>query len=219
VLAAALLDGGSQRLGVGGTANIDAGLKVACDLGARIINMSFGTPESSVSPAGPKPHQSVIQYAARQGCVLIAAAGNNGREEAFYPAALPEVIAVGSVDRYNQRSRFSTFGKHLTLCAPGEQIVSLGRRGYKVSTGTSHAAPFVTGVAALLVARAHRVGCDLAGMDVKRLLSDSTVRLTDNGFSKETGYGLLDALAALQRLDRALAGGELAQPWQPWSAR
>jgi subtilisin family serine protease len=158
-----------------------------------------------VDPNGPRPHAEVVDYAARYGCVLVAAAGNNGTEERVYPAAHPHVIAVGSVDRGNKRSAFSNYGPHLALCAPGEQIVSVGRRGYKVMSGTSNAAPFVTGAAALLVSRARRAGRELGGDDVKEILVKSAKRLSERGYSERTGYGLLDALAALHRLDRALA--------------
>src|SRR5215510_3975162 len=125
--------------------------------------MSFGTPESNLNHDDPRPHARVIRYAARFGCVLIAAVGNSGLEEKFYPAALPEVIAVGSVDEQGRRSAFSTYGAHVAICAPGERIISTGRRGYLVSSGTSHAAPFVTGVAALLVSRARRSRRELNG--------------------------------------------------------
>ncbi len=204
VLAAALANGQSKRLGVGTLPDIDAGIKVAVDLGANVINMSFGTPESSVDPDGPRPHTHVVRYAAHYGCVLVAAAGNSGVAENYYPAALPEVIAVGSADEHGTRSHFSTFGPHIALCAPGEQIISVGRHGYRVSTGTSHSSPFVSGVAALLLSRAHRAGRKLDGMDVRRLLIESTTPLSDRGFSEETGYGLLNAPAALQKLEQAL---------------
>jgi subtilisin family serine protease len=212
VLAAARVGESSRVVGVGGLADINAGMKVAIDSGAKVINMSFGTPESGVDPAGPPPHADVIRYARAYDCVLVAAAGNSGVEERFYPAALPEVIAVGSVDDEGRRSRFTTYGDHLTLSAPGEQIVSAGRHGYRVSNGTSHAAPYVAGVAALMVSHARRKGRDLSGAEVKQLISESAV--SKGGYSHETGYGMLDALAALRRVEwfiasESRAGGRL----------
>lgn len=205
VLAAARQGKRAKVVGVGGLSDINAGLKCCVDLGARVINMSFGTPGTTLRPGDPLPHARVIAYAAHYGCVLVAAAGNSGAEEKYYPAALPEVIAVGSVDRRNRRSTFSTYGEHVALCAPGEQIVSTGRRGYSVSTGTSHAAPFVAGIAALLVSRAARAGRELKGADAKRLLTESAARLGGERFNRETGHGLLDALAALRLLESELA--------------
>lgn len=204
VLAAAVSSSSGRRVGVGALSDIDAGMKVAVDLGASVINMSFGTPEASVDPLGPVPHRQVVGYAARYGCVLVAAAGNSGIRERYYPAALPEVIAVGSVDRQGLRSRFSTWGDHVAICAPGERIVSVSRRAYQVNTGTSFAAPFVAGVAALVLSRARRAGRRVTGADVKRILTESASPLGGGGFHPETGHGFLDSVAAIRRMDRFL---------------
>lgn len=201
VLAAAQTSPESPRVGVGSLADIDAGMKVAVDLGADIINMSFGTPESSIPRGDQPPHSRVISYAQHYGCTLVAAAGNKGDDDRYYPAALPGVIAVGSVDAMNRRSRFSSYGDHLCVCAPGEQIYGLARRGYRVNSGTSFAAPFVSGIAALMLARARRAGMEIDGAVIQQLLAGSAQRLGDGGFHPETGYGLVDAVAALQAVD------------------
>jgi subtilisin family serine protease len=203
VLAAAMSDDRKKPMGIGGLSDINAGLKACVDLGAKVINLSFGTPSSNLSENDPLPHAKVIRYANHFGCILIAAAGNSGIEEKYYPAALPEVICVGSLDRQNRRSSFSTYGDHVWISAPGEKIVSTGLKGYMVSSGTSHAAPFVTGVSALLASRAKRFGKDLNGSDVKRILQLSAVELNGK-FNSETGCGLLDAHSALQVLEREL---------------
>ncbi len=155
VLAAARQPSGGV-VGIGDLTNIDAGMKVCVDLGADVINMSFGTAAADIDPHGPLPHAAIVRYASAANCVLVAASGNTGRKEVFYPAALPEVIAVGSVGAGGERSPFSTYGDHIALCAPGERIVSAGRDGYEEASGTSFAAPFVSGAAALLVSRARR---------------------------------------------------------------
>lgn len=203
VLAAAKSPERKKPVGIGGLSDINAGLKACIDLGAKIINMSFGTPANDLNSDDPLPHAKVIRYAAHYGCVLVAAAGNSGIEEKYYPAALPEVICVGSVDRHNKRSGFSTYGDHVWISAPGEKIVSTGLKGYMASSGTSHAAPFVSGVAGLLVSFAKRRGRDLRGADVKRILRNSSEKIGD-GFSSETGYGFLNAYSALQFLEREL---------------
>lgn len=212
VLAAAraMGDGGGQLLGVGALGDIDAGLKLAVDRGADVINMSFGTPADSVDPHAGRPHEEVVAYAAARGCVLVAAAGNSGSRADFYPAALPDVIAVGSMGADGRRSRFSTYGPHLALCAPGESVISTGVHLYRRSSGTSHAAPFVTGAAALLVARALRRGRRLSVEGVRRLLTESARQANGRrGFDVETGHGLLDAAGALRLLDEVLdAAGE-----------
>jgi subtilisin family serine protease len=203
VLAAAMGET-PKRVGVGALADIDCGIKIAVDLGASVINMSFGTPASSLDGAGETPHKRVIRYASDRGCVLIAAAGNSGVREQYYPAALPEVIAVASVDRSGERSRFSTWGDHICISAPGERIISAGRRGYASNSGTSFASPFVSGVASLLVSRARRRGKHIPAAVLRSVLVDSASPLGGGGFHPETGQGLLNAAAAIRLLDRRL---------------
>ena len=77
---------------MGSIADIDAALKLAVDLGATVLNLSFGTPASAVDPSEPRPHAAAVSYAARRGCTLVAASGNRGDRIAYYPAVLPEVI-------------------------------------------------------------------------------------------------------------------------------
>lgn len=205
VLAAARKDSASGRLmGVGALPDIDAGIKVACDLGATVINMSLGSPADTDDAHATPPHRAVVRYATSRGCVLVAAAGNSGQRQKFYPAALPEVIAVGSVDAQGQRSRFSTWGPHIALCAPGEGIAGVGRRGYQTSSGTSFAAPFVAGAAAMLMARARRRGWEVDAAVMRSLLCDSA-RPLPGGRSEETGAGLLDCMAAIEALDASHA--------------
>jgi subtilisin family serine protease len=199
VLAAAVSDRSTTPVGVGARPDIDAGMKVAVDLGARVINMSFGTPATSLGEGAPQPHAPVVRYATDNGCVLVAAAGNSGKQERFYPAALPEVIAVGSASRDGRRSSFSTWGSHVALCAPGEHIVSCERHGYRAGSGTSFAAPFVTAAAALVVSRGRRDGRELSPGEVREALTASA-RPLQGGANPETGSGLLDVAGAVRRV-------------------
>ncbi|MEQ9258881.1 MAG: S8 family serine peptidase, partial [Roseovarius sp.] len=186
--------------GIGGLADIDAAIKVAVDLGARVLNMSFGTSRGDLDAAAPPPHEDVIAYANAHGCICVAAMGNSGQEEEFFPAALPGVIAVGSMALDGSVSEFSTTGAHVALCAPGEEIVSAGLEGYRASTGTSHAAPFVSATAALLAARAQRLGHRLTGEEARRALCLSAKRPGEP--DTRGGWGMLDAPAALAFLDQ-----------------
>ena len=199
VLAAARRDAAPSRLiGVGALPDIDEGLKVAVDLGAVVINMSLGSPVDDADPHAAPPHQAVVRYAARRGCVIVAAAGNSGQAQRFYPAALPEVIAVGSVDADGHRSRFSSWGPHIALCAPGEGIVGVSRHGYQTSSGTSFASPYVAGAAAILASHARRHGIHLDGALAREILCSTAQPLP--GPREEVGAGLLDCAAALEAL-------------------
>jgi subtilisin family serine protease len=191
---------GGRIFGVGALSDIDAGIKVAVDLGALVLNMSLGSPQDANDAHAAPPHQAVVRYAVSRGCVLVAAAGNSGQRERFYPAALPEVLAVGAVDAAGQRAHFSSYGPHLALCAPGEAIVGVARHGYQSSSGTSFASPYVAGAAAMLMARARRRAQPFDAAIARALLCGSARRLP-GGPNEETGAGLLDCMAALDALD------------------
>ena len=199
-LAAALM-GSGELVGVGGLSDIDAAIKIAVDLGAKVINMSFGTAGADLDPDAPGPHSDVLRYAEAHRVIPVAAMGNSGLEETYYPAALPQTIAVGSMALDGRVSEFSTSGPHIALCAPGEDVFSAGLDGYRESTGTSHAAPFVAGAAALLAARALSRGHDLTGAEAKQLLTASAEGAA-RGHDHGAGSGMLDIPAALRLLDQ-----------------
>src|SRR4029079_18868057 len=92
-LAGAMLSDQSLPTAVGGVPDLDLAVKRAVDLGARVLNLSFGTPESALRPDDPVPHIEVVRYALARNCVLVAASGNSGDRSAYFPAALPGVLA------------------------------------------------------------------------------------------------------------------------------
>jgi len=213
VLGAAQLTGKAEPVGLGAIPDIDFGMKRAVDLGAKVINMSFGTPESALPEGAPTPHTDVVRYALAHGCVLIAASGNSGRAERFSPACLDGVLAVGAVDSEGKPCSFTTTGGHVALCAPGERVVSAGLRGYQFVTGTSFAAPFVTAAAALLVSRARRRSEAVDAATIRRLLIESAQPWPRGRQPAGVGAGVLDAPAALRRLDEFIdRGGEEPAP-------
>ena len=98
--------------------DIATGIVLAVDHGARVINMSLGG-------AGFSPLlQAAVQYATERNVVVVAAAGNTGSDVPQYPAAFPEVLAVGATDPAGKLVDFSSFGDWLDLAAPGFDIVS-----------------------------------------------------------------------------------------------
>jgi subtilisin family serine protease len=203
VLGAAKFPGKKELVGIGAIADIDLGMKYAIDLGAKVINMSFGTPEAALDSADPRPHEDVIRYGLARGCILIAASGNSGKAERYLPAALPGVIAVGAVDGNDKPTTFSTTGDHVALCAPGERISSAGLQGYSQVTGTSFAAPFVTATVALLASRAARRAYPLDSETTRRILMQSAQSWT-SPVGEGNGTGMLDAYGALQLLDQEI---------------
>ena len=202
VLGAAL--SGTRRVGVGSIANIDAGMKRLVDLGVKVINMSFGTAESQLAPGGALPHLEAVRYALARGVILVAASGNSGLAERYFPAAHAGVIAVGAVGARAEPSKFSTRGAHVALCAPGEGIWTCGLGDtLQRASGTSFAAPFVSAACALIVARADARAWPLNADDVRALLVQSCQphRRAD---TEGCGAGVLDVWAALRALDLAI---------------
>ncbi len=130
-----------------GTANLSdivRAIRYAADNGANVLTMSFtfDTPSPDL--------QAAIQYAAGKGVICVASAGNNGSERAYYPAALPQVIGVGSTNFADQRSPFSNFDNSATTAAPGEaMITTYPGNNYAAVWGTSFSAPLVAGSIAL----------------------------------------------------------------------
>ena len=197
-LAAARLPNG-KVVGIGAIADLDLAVKLAVDLGAKVINLSFGTDDAAIDPNGPKPHADIVTYATARGCVLVAASGNNGRETTYWPAAFPDVIAVGATGEARVPAGFSTRGAHVALCAPGQKVLTATVNGYQLASGTSFAAPFVTAAAGLLVSRSYRRARPIDAAMVRRLLVETAQPFA--GTFAGCGAGILDAAAALAALD------------------
>ena len=182
----------------GSAATIAEGLVWAADHGADVVNMSLGFYDENETVA------KAAQYALSKNVVLVATMGNNNLEKKRYPAAYPGVIAVGSTDKADQKSTFSNFGAWMSVSAPGTDILStfptypVGIQGpakYAVLSGTSMAAPLVTGLCGLV--RSKNPGMTPAA--VKQLLESTAVDLGDAGADKNFGNGRIDAYAALSR--------------------
>lgn len=193
VLATMERDG--ERVGAGLVENINAGVKHAVDNGADIINMSLGVRHEG----GGLPHQEVVDYAHTNGVVIVAAAGNDGRENLYYPGAFPTVVAVGSAREDGSVSEFSTYGPQVAVIAPGENIYSANPgNDFAFASGTSQAAPFVAGVAALIQSVALRAGDRFGDGEIKDILTATSDRLDHRYRNRRAGYGRLNAADALR---------------------
>jgi thermitase len=141
--------------GVGSYSNVAAAIVYAADNGAQVINLSLGgsNPSSAL--------ENAVNYTISKGVIVVAAAGNNGTEGALYPAAYPDVIAVGSVDSDLQHSSFSNYGPQIDVWAPGRNILTTRRDGdYGLVNGTSFAAPYVAGAMGLAISQNHLLTLD-----------------------------------------------------------
>ncbi|GAA2413719.1 type VII secretion-associated serine protease mycosin [Streptomyces coeruleofuscus] len=175
------------------------GIRWAADHGADVINLSLGDDSAS---AHPEPGEDqAIQYALKKGVVVVASAGNGGEkgDRISYPAAYPGVVAVTAVDRSGTRAPFSTRRWYATVSAPGVDVVIADPdRKYYEGWGTSAAAAFVSGAAALVRA-AHP---DLTPAQIKSLLEDTARNAPAGGRDDSRGFGFVDPAAAIQAADR-----------------
>ena len=198
-------------LGANGSGTVSAiadGIRWAADHGAHVINMSFGT---TASPIFLTALQDAVQYASGRGVLLVAASGNSGGATPMYPAAYPEVIAVGATLYNRQLASYSNRGNE--LCAPGgtstnEDLNGDGYPdmilqntfnpnthaacdfGYWFFAGTSMATPHVAGLAALVKSEKP----ELTAAEIRQVLRDTA----DGSVTPDCGYGLVDATRALE---------------------
>lgn len=134
--------------GLGTSFSLAAGIYHAVDAGARVINISLSSPEASFAV------DEAVAEALSRGVVVVAAVGNEARGRSTYPAATPGVIGVAAIDLNDQLLPTSDHGDHVSLCAPGQGILSvLPGEEHASATGTSFAAAFVSGVSAMTLSK------------------------------------------------------------------
>lgn len=172
--------------------DIADGILYAVDHGANVINLSLGGPgESSLL-------KEAIQTAVKKGVTVVAAAGNGGIDnEDIVPANIPECITVSAVNRQGTIASFSDYGMNIDVAAPGQDIVSSVppgkdndglKDGYISYDGTSMAAPFVSGIAALL-----RVNDpNLTAAQIESLIDQNVDDAGSPGWDKYYGYGIVN---------------------------
>ena len=155
-----------------------------------ILNISAGDPD--IVPEV----QAAIQHALDEGVIVIAAAGNSGDKELLYPASYDGVISVSSVNQDLVISATSNRNDHVFVAAPGVGVYSLGRLPGTVtlSSGTSFAAPVVTGVAAML----KEAFPQMTVSDFKEILKASCKDLGPKGNDIYYGCGLIQAPDAIR---------------------
>ena len=159
----------------------------AVNNGAQVINMSFGTLQSSSAVRG------AINYALSRNVVLVASAGNNNTSSVQYPAAYNGVIAVAATDLQDRKASFSNYGSYVFVDAPGVNIFSAyPGGGYSIVSGTSFSAPAVAGAAALILSVSTTGTADS--------ISSSAVNIdsVNPGYAGQLGYGRIDVFEAVK---------------------
>lgn len=202
--------------GTGNTADLVSGIRYAADRGASVINMSVGGFPYSQAV------QDAVNYAWAKGAVLVGAAGNNGREESFYPASMANVVSVSATQPQDELSYWSSYGPKVDVSAPGASVLTTncytctyadhdtwGSHVY--ISGTSFATPNVAGVVALIRAR---FPTETPQQIVDRLLS-SVDDLGYAGWDNRYGLGRVNALRAVTSTASSVsptASGDAMEP-------
>ncbi len=180
---------------------------------AQIINLSFGGPGYS------RVLEEAIEDAMAQGCLVVAAAGNQGIDgRNIYPAAIPGVITVGATQLDGKRASYSNFGKIIDIMAPGGNLEELlpihymnhawhagiigpfflsdiNKFTYQMFDGTSVAAPQIAGILSLMLSIDPSLDQN-AALAILRRSSIETSRCKEG-----CGMGLVNAGAAIEELD------------------
>ena len=178
----------------------------AVSRGADVINLSFSADKFSFAI------YSAVIYAVNSGCVVLAAAGNDGADVNF-PAFMEEVIAVGSHDVAGAPSWFSPMGDALDILGPGEDVCATNIDGMDtIVSGTSFSTPVVTGAVAVLLS----MNPNLTPESIKKILFKGTNDILDPGWDMFSGYGNIDSKAlvsvstpSINLPDKVLKGSQL----------
>jgi len=195
--------------GSGTYANVALGIRYAADNGAKVINLSLG------GTASDNTLRDAVAYAYGKGVIVVAACGNSNVSSCLYPAAYDDyVIAVGATQYDETKAPYSNYGPSLDLVAPGgnnnldqnndgyadgvlQQTFASSRQlcsfAYYFFQGTSMAAPHVSGVAALLIAK----GNATTPNDIRTALQETAEDLGTTGRDDTYGWGLVNAYASL----------------------
>ena len=217
--------------------------------GADVISCSWGTIDPRYRPG--TEHERAIRKALTagrggKGCVVVFAAGNEGREYINYYATIPGVIAVGASTSSDTHARYSNRGRGLSVVAPsdggwpilaaragwdqGNPTMPANKRYYvdgidrgpfhKHFGGTSSSTPLVAGICALILS----ANPELTSAEVKSILERTADKIGNrwdydsSGYSIKYGYGRVNAEAAVTEALRLKAGTQPTPPPAPPTA-
>jgi subtilisin family serine protease len=190
--------------GAGSALAATQGILYAAKSGAKVINMSFGADEDSLTIRA-----AIAEAHDRYGVVIVAAAGNEGKSSIAFPARDEQVIAVAASDHKNpdNKASFSNWGPQVTVAVPGVDIAStlptkfcgpgwscVSGQPYALGSGTSFSSPMVAGAVALILSKGPPMSPDA----VKNRLVSTAVDLPDGPYTSWDGAGRLQADLALE---------------------
>jgi subtilisin family serine protease len=168
----------------------------AVDNGCKIINMSFGDIVFS--------HllKEAVDYGFNRGVLFVASAGNSGNQLLHYPAAYDQTIAVGATDSTARLASFSNYGSKIDVVAPGHNILCLStENSFGKFSGTSFAAPMVSGVLGLIWSREKTA----SAQQIWSQLIAGCIDLGTSGWDSYFGHGEVNAYRSLMATQLSMA--------------
>ncbi len=180
--------------GVGTSSSLIDGINYAVRNRASVINLSVG---SLIDDAAVK---SAIEFAQTFNVTTVAAMGNQGVPVKTFPAGWARdltIVAVGATNQVDARPSWASYGDWMTVCAPGESILTTGMgSSYSTEQGTSYAAAYTSAYAAMI--KTLKPG--YTPQMVKDVIKASAVDLGDKGFDIHFGHGRINMTGALAPL-------------------
>ncbi len=173
-------------------------IMMAADDGCDVINMSLGGYEID------KATQDAINYAYNKGCIVVAAAGNEGDSDDpdsgkySYPASCNHVISAAAINSSNSASSFSQHNNLVDVSAPGENVLVASANGasvYSKASGTSFSSPYVASVAALARSLDDGINQDF----FEKFIKETSTDLGDSSYDNYYGWGLINAKKIVQK--------------------
>src|SRR5579872_2967378 len=201
--------------GSGSDTDIMKAIEAAANAGAQVISMSFGQTDTSQGPGYSQTLQIAINYAWQHNTLVVAAAGNDAKNELFFPAGANHAVGVSATDSGNNLAFFSNFGNAVQLAAPGLGILSTaptysgtsqGWLNYVSLSGTSMATPFVSALAGLVAMTTPNA---TAASILQRMEQTASSTTTGGGWGQNFGYGLINASGAVAGTLRAAVNGAI----------
>jgi subtilisin family serine protease len=183
------------------------GIIYAADNDADVINCSWGSQTYS------QAEQEIITAAYESGSLVVAAAGANGSNQPFYPAAYEHAMAVTPTDQDDHKAYFADYGDWIDICAPGINIYTTwGENTYTYLSGTSFSGPVVAGVALLVKTQNPHFTPD--ELEYRLEITAVDIDSLNPGYQGLLGAGRVDAYLALFPLEIKLfpEGGPIVIP-------
>ncbi len=170
------------------------GITYAADHGAKVINCSWG------GAGGGSYGQTIINYASiNKNSIVVAAAGNNGADQAFFPAAYNYVLnvaATSSTNNWLTKASFSNYNFAVDISAPGNNIYNtVWNNTYTSMSGTSMASPVCAGGVALVLAKFPTYTGLQAGQRI--MVTSDAINAANPSYQNKLGAGRINLYKAL----------------------